>query len=244
MKINNINWICVETYEEMSRLAAEKLASQLKNKPDSVLGLATGSTPIGLYQNLVKACRAGEISFADAKSVNLDEYVGLDASHPQSYRYFMNDNLFSHVDIKEENINIPQGCAEDIAAECVRYSAKIRELGGVDIQLLGVGNNGHIAFNEPCDRFIGRTHEVPLTESTREANARFFDSIDEVPKSALTMGIADIFEAKEILLVANGEKKIEILKKAFEGDIDPDIPVSILLLHPNVTVIVTPEASK
>ncbi len=226
-----------ENYEGMSRKAAEIIAAQVKNKPDCVLGLATGSTPVGTYKQLVEWCDKGELSFAPVRSVNLDEYVGLAPEHEQSYRYFMQTNLFDHVDIKRENTNVPQGLAEDPEAECARYNKVIRDLGGIDLQLLGLGHNGHIAFNEPGNGFELETHTVDLTESTIEANKRFFESADEVPRRAFTMGIKNIMNARSILLVVNGEAKADIVCRALTGAVTTDVPASVLQLHPDVTIV-------
>ena len=230
--------IITETYEEMSREAADVIAECIKEKPDCVLGLATGSTPIGLYAELVKDNQAGEISFKDVKTFNLDEYRGLDPKHHQSYRYFMQENLFDHVDVVAENTHVPNGFNPDAEAACSEYEESIEEAGGLDLQLLGLGHNGHIGFNEPADHFPLATNCVQLTESTIQANSRLFDSIDEVPREAYTMGIGTIMKAKKILVVANGEGKAEIVKKAFFGPIVPQVPASVLQLHPDVTVIV------
>ena len=229
--------IKAKDYADLSRKAANILAAQVNLKPNCVLGLATGSTPIGTYKCLVEDYNNGNLDFSEVKSANLDEYCGLDESNDQSYRYFMNDNLFNHVNIDKANTNVPNGKAEDLEAECARYDALIEELGGVDIQLLGIGHNGHIGFNEPCDEFVKGTHLVDLGERTIQANARFFASIDEVPRQAVTMGIKTIMSAKKVLLIANGQDKKEIVEKAFFGPVTPNVPASILQLHPDVTVI-------
>ena len=226
-----------DDYKGMSRKAASIIASQVTLKPDSVLGLATGSTPIGMYQQLVEWHKEGDLSFAAVKTVNLDEYVGLAPDHDQSYRYFMNDNLFNHVDIDKQNTHVPNGLAADPAAECARYDQVVEEMGGVDIQVLGMGHNGHIGFNEPADHFPLGTNLVDLQESTINANARFFASKDEVPKQAMTMGIHTIMKAKKILVVVNGEGKADIVKKAFTGPVTPQVPASILQLHPDVVLV-------
>ncbi|MBR2339064.1 MAG: glucosamine-6-phosphate deaminase [Clostridia bacterium] len=226
-----------KNYAEMSKRAADLIAAQVLLKPDAVLGLATGSTPIGLYDELVRRYEAGELDFSAIRSVNLDEYCGLDGTNDQSYRYFMNTHLFDRVNIDPKNTNVPNGKATDFAAEGERYDALIRQLGGIDIQLLGIGLDGHIGFNEPDDAFTGPTHEVKLDPSTIAANARFFASEDEVPRSAITMGMASIMQARRVLLVANGNSKAEILKKALFGPITPQVPASLLQLHPDLTVI-------
>ena len=230
--------IITETYEEMSREAADVIAAALVENPSCVLGLATGSTPIGLYAQLVKDCQDGVISFKDVKTFNLDEYRGLDPKHHQSYRHFMQENLFDHVDIKPENTHVPNGFNPNAEEACAEYEEAIDEAGGLDLQLLGLGHNGHIGFNEPADHFPLTTNCVRLTESTIQANSRLFDSIEEVPREAYTMGIGTIMKAKKILVVANGSGKAEIVKKAFFGPIVPEVPASVLQLHPDVTVIV------
>ena len=235
-------YVC-ENYEAMSRKAASIIASHVTLKPDCVLGLATGSTPIGMYKELVKACEQGELDFSQVKSVNLDEYVGLEPTHDQSYRYFMQDNLFNHIDVKPENTNVPDGLAADAEAECVRYDELVASLGYADIQLLGLGHNGHIGFNEPDTCFTAPTHVVDLTQSTIDANARFFASADDVPRQALTMGVGCIMNAKKVLLVANGEGKADAIYKMVCGPITPDCPASILQLHPDVTVVVDKAAA-
>ena len=225
------------SYEELSRIAADLVGAQVILKPDCVLGLATGSTPIGLYDNLIARCKDGALDFSAVRSVNLDEYCGLDGSNDQSYRYFMDTHLFNHVNIDKENTHVPSGLAADLAAEGEQYDAMIRELGGIDIQVLGIGLDGHIGFNEPDDHFTGPTHEVELDPSTIEANARFFASIDDVPRSAITMGMASIMQARKILLLASGANKKEIMDKALFGPITPQVPASLLQIHPDVTVI-------
>ena len=224
-------------YKGMSRRAANIISAHVILKPDCVLGLATGSTPVGAYQQLVEWYNKGDLSFAETRTVNLDEYVGLSPHHEQSYRYFMQSNLFDHIDIKPENTNVPNGLAFDAEAECKRYDRVIRDLGGIDLQLLGLGHNGHIAFNEPGDGFEQETHTVRLTESTIEANKRFFASADEVPRRAFTMGIKSIMQARSILLVVNGEAKADILCRALTGPVTPEVPASVLQLHPSVTVV-------
>jgi len=226
-----------ENYEQMSRKAASILAAHVNLKPDCALGLATGSTPVGTYKELIAACQRGDLDFSAVKTVNLDEYVGLEPTHDQSYRYFMQTNLFDHVNIDPANTNVPNGMAGDLDAECARYDQVIRDLGGIDIQVLGMGHNGHIAFNEPTDHYPLGTHSVDLQESTINANARFFASADEVPRKALTMGIGSIMSARQILVVVNGEGKADIVKQAFTGPVTPMVPASILQLHPNVIVI-------
>lgn len=232
-----MKFIKVETYDKLSRLAAGIIASQVIQKPNCVLGLATGSSPLGTYSKLAAACDAGDVDFSKVTSVNLDEYVGLSAKDDQSYRYFMDTNLFSKINIDRANTYVPGGCSDDMEAEGKAYDELIESLGGIDLQLLGIGLDGHIGFNEPDDVFTAGTHVVELDESTIEANARFFASIDDVPRSAITMGMGAIMQAKKVLLIANGKNKEDILNKAFFGPITPRVPASILQLHPDVTVI-------
>ena len=232
-----MQFITTKTYEELSEKAAAIIASQVIMKPDCVLGLATGSSPVGTYKNLIKAYENGTLDFSKVTSVNLDEYVGLDVTSDQSYRYFMNENLFKGINIKPENTYVPNGKAADLKAEGEAYDARIKEFGGIDLQLLGIGLDGHIGFNEPVEFFTKETHEVVLDESTIKANARFFEKESDVPRTAITMGMMSIMQAKKILLVANGAAKKDILEKAFFGPIDPKVPASILQLHPDVTVI-------
>ena len=224
-------------YQEMSRKAANILAAQVILKPDCVLGLATGSSPIGTYDQLVEGYEKGDLDFSEVKTVNLDEYIGLDHENDQSYYYFMHQHLFDRINIDPANTNVPNGMAEDIAAECERYEELIRSLGGVDIQLLGIGRNGHIGFNEPADSFDKMTHCVDLTESTIEANKRFFASADHVPRQAVSMGSGTIMKAKKILLIACGEDKADAVAKSFFGPVTPEVPASILQLHSDVVVI-------
>lgn len=232
-----MRYIEVENYEQLSVAAANIIAAQIYLKPNCVLGLATGSSPVGAYKELIKKYENGELDFSAVTSVNLDEYIGLDGENDQSYRYFMNDNLFNHVNINKENTFVPSGVAKDIEKECEAYDNRIASLGGIDLQLLGIGLDGHIGFNEPDDVFTKGTHKVTLDESTIEANARFFESIDDVPRAAVTMGMGGIMGAKRVLLIANGEKKKEIIEKAFFGPIDPKVPASILQLHSDLIVI-------
>ncbi len=225
------------SYSDLSRKAANIISAQVILKPHSVLGLATGSTPIGTYKQIIEWYNKGDIDFSSTITVNLDEYVGLAPTNEQSYRYFMNENLFRHINIPLENTHVPSGLAEDMEAECVNYDALITNLGGIDLQLLGIGHNGHIGFNEPNNAFEKTTHIVSLGESTIQANARFFDDIKEVPNKAITMGIKSIMQAKKILLNANGPDKKDIIEKALYGPVTPSVPASILQLHPDLTVI-------
>ncbi len=232
-----MKFINVDTYEKLSRDAANIISAQVILKPDCVLGLATGSSPEGIYAQLIEWYNKGDIDFSNVTSINLDEYVGLEKTHDQSYRYFMNEKLFDHVNIKKENTYVPNGCAPDLEKEGENYDKMIADMGGIDLQLLGIGLDGHIGFNEPAECFEKSTHVVDLHESTIKANSRFFASEDDVPKKAITMGMVSIMQAKKILLVANGKEKKDILNKAFFGPITPEIPASILQLHPDITVI-------
>ncbi len=233
--------ITVKNYEELSHKAALIIASQIISKPNCVLGLATGSSPVGTYKELIEMNKKGDIDFKDVTSVNLDEYVGLDGTHDQSYRYFMDNNLFNFVNINKAKTHVPSGLATDLAKEGKRYDDLVQSLGGTDLQLLGIGLDGHIGFNEPDDVFTAATHEVVLDESTIDANARFFAHRDDVPKTAITMGMMSIMQAKKILLIANGKAKKEIVEKALFGPITPKVPASILQLHKDVTVIFSEE---
>lgn len=224
-------------YAAMSRRAAHIIAAEVHKNPACVLGLATGSTPIGTYENLVAWNKSGNLSFKEVKTVNLDEYKGLSGDHDQSYRYFMNTNLFDHIDIDKANTNVPNGLAEDAEAECAAYDALVESLGYADLQLLGLGHNGHIGFNEPDSCYTKETHVVNLTQSTIDANARFFASADDVPRQALTMGMGCIMAARRVLLIASGEGKAEAIYKAFCGPISPECPASILQLHNDVVVV-------
>lgn len=224
-------------YEDMSRKAANIISAQVIMKPDCVLGLATGSTPIGLYKQLVEWFEKGDLDFSKVQTVNLDEYKGLNRENDQSYYYFMHDNLFDHINIPEENTHLPNGMEMDSEKECARYTKLIQSMGSVDLQLLGIGHNGHIGFNEPSESFDKEVHCVNLTQSTIEANKRFFASADDVPKQAYTMGIKTIMQAKKILIVANGEGKADIVRDAFFGPITPQVPASVLQLHNDVTLV-------
>lgn len=233
--------IVVKDYAAMSELGAEIIANTIKTNPHCTLGLATGSSPIGTYQNLVKAYEKKEISFENVKSYNLDEYCGIDRTHPQSYYYFMHDNLFNHVDIKEENVHIPHVSNSNLEQDCKNYNAMLNEA-EVDLQLLGIGGNGHIGFNEPGTPFNQETFIVELTDKTRQDNKRFFNSIDEVPTHAITMGIANIMKAKRILMLISGASKADTVVRLLSEEIDTDFPASILHKHPDVTVIIDQEA--
>ena len=224
-------------YKDMSRKAANIISAQMIMKPNCVLGLATGSTPIGTYDQLVEWYNKGDLDFSEVTTVNLDEYKGLPRTNDQSYYYFMHQHLFDRVNIDPERTNVPNGMEPDAEKECGRYEELIRSLGGVDLQLLGLGHNGHIGFNEPGEAFEKETHCVDLTESTFEANKRFFASADDVPKQAYTMGIKTIMQAKKILIVVNGENKADIVERAFFGPVTPEVPASILQLHNDVTLV-------
>ena len=233
--------IVVKNYDELSELGASIIAKLIKEKPNCTLGLATGSSPVGTYQNLIKAYQNGEISFKDVHSYNLDEYCGIDRNHPQSYYYFMHDNLFNHVDILEENVHIPSARGENIAKQCEDYNKALHSV-EIDIQLLGIGSNGHIAFNEPGTSFEQETFIVELTDKTRQDNKRFFNSIDEVPTHAMTMGIKNIMQAKSIVMLISGASKKETVEKLLKGPITESFPASILHNHPDVTVIIDEDA--
>lgn len=234
--------IRAKDYEDMSRKAANILAAQVILKPESVLGLATGSTPIGVYNHMAQLCKEEGVDFSKASTVNLDEYRGLGHDHEQGYYYFMNQHLYSKINIDLSRVHVPNGLEADPAKESARYEELIRSLGGVDIQLLGIGHDGHIGFNEPNTHFDGDTHCVDLTEMTIQANKRFFASADEVPRQAYTMGIGTIMRARKILMVISGKDKAEITAAALTGPVTPQVPASILQFHPDVTVIGDPEA--
>lgn len=229
--------IRVKDYEEMSLKAASYILSKLKQIDTPVLGLATGSTPIGLYSQLVDEYKKGNVSFENVTTFNLDEYTKIEPTDPNSYHFFMNTNLFDHIDLPKEQIHLPNGSAEDLEAECQEYEEKITRAGKMDLQVLGIGINGHIGFNEPGTHFTSRTHIVTLDESTREANSRFFSTIDEVPTHAITMGIETIMESKEIVLLISGEQKAETLNRLLNGEVSEEFPASILHKHNNVIVI-------
>jgi len=232
----------VKNYDELSHAAAEKVAHIVKSNPKVVLGLPTGSTPLGMYKELIDMNKRKEISFKEVITFNLDEYQGLPREDVNSYYRFMWDNFFSHIDIVKENTNIPNGMADDVEKECTAYESRIEKVGGIDLMILGIGNNGHIGFNEPAQFFGGITHRVKLTENTIEANSRFFGAIDRVPRYAITMGIKSIMHCRSIMLLANGKAKAEAIKKALEGPITPELPASVLQLHRELTVIVDKEA--
>ena len=229
--------IIKEDYEDLSKMAAQIIGRIVRKRPRAVLGLATGGTPVGCYNELVRMHREEGLDFSQIVTFNLDEYVGLSEDHEQSYHRFMWDNLFSHINIVKANVHIPDGNAENLHAACDEYEMEMDEHGGIDIQLLGIGTNGHIAFNEPGSSLGSRTRIKTLTEHTRQDNSRFFDSLDEVPKYCVTMGIGTILEAGKLLLLANGENKADALVAAVEGPITASVPASAIQLHPDVTVI-------
>ena len=229
--------IVCDNYEEVSKEAAKLVAGLVNLKPDCILGLATGSTPVGMYNNLIELYKNGELDFSQVKSFNLDEYYPIAKTNENSYDFFMNDVLFSHINRKKENINIPNGEAEDADKECTEYEEKLNKAGGVDLQILGIGVNGHIGFNEPDENLIAVTHKTGLTESTIEANARFFESKEQVPTMALTMGIASILKSKKIVLLANGKAKHNAVKALLNDEITTNNPATMLKVHPDVVLI-------
>lgn len=235
--------IVCENYELLSKKAAQIVASQIILEPKSIIGLATGSTPIGMYKNLIQMYKDGLIDFSKTKTFNLDEYYKLSIDNNQSYHYFMYENLFNHINIKEEHIFIPNGMSNDIDTECILYDKKIDDNGGIDIQVLGIGNNAHIGFNEPTINFNKGTHIVTLDDSTRKANARFFNSLDEVPKKAITMGTGSIFKSKKIMLLASGKNKAKAIYNTVYGKITPEVPSSILQFHKDVILILDKDAA-
>lgn len=237
-----MNVIIVKDYQEMSRKAAHLMVGQILQKPNSVLGLATGSTPVGFYQELVRFYNEGMISFKNVKSFNLDEYVGLTPDHPQSYAYFMDEHLFNHIDMASESHQVPSGTEASLEA-CLAYEKMIASAGGIDFQILGIGRNGHIGFNEPDIKFEAITHVVELDDQTIEDNARFFESKEEVPKQAISMGIKTIMQSRGIILMASGKEKANAVKGMIQGKITPECPASVLQLHPNVTVIIDEAAA-
>ena len=234
--------IITENYEEMSKKAAEIIIDVVKNNPQAILGLATGSSPIGTYQNMIKDHVENGTSYKEVKTVNLDEYVGLTADHDQSYAYFMRTNLFDHIDIDQTQTNLPCGSATDLQKECDRYNALLAKM-PADVQVLGLGSNGHIGFNEPNTPFNSVTHLVDLTENTIKDNSRLFASIDEVPRQALSMGIKNIMQAKSIVMVVSGKNKAAAVKGMVQGEITPALPASVLQLHPFVTIVCDKDAA-
>lgn len=229
--------ISAKNYRDASRKTANIISAQVLLKPDSVLGLATGSSPIGTYQQLIDWYNKGDLDFARVRSVNLDEYVGLGADHEQSYSRFMREHFFDHINIDPRNTHLPNGLDPDAQHQCAAYDSIIHSLGGVDLQLLGIGNNGHIGFNEPCGEFVKGTHCVELAQTTIDANSRFFVQPELVPRKAYTMGILDILRAKRVVMIATGENKAPIVWDAFWGPVTPKVPASILQLHPDFTLV-------
>lgn len=236
--------IVTKDYNEMSRKAANMIAAQVLLKPNSVLGLATGSTPVKTYKYLIKLYENGTVTFGKTITVNLDEYIGLSRTNNNSYYYYMHDVLFNKINIRDENIHIPDGTAVNLNEECRLYEETIKKNGGIDLQLLGIGENGHIGFNEPDLNFEAETHCINLDEKTIKANSRFFDEIENTPRKAITMGIKTIMNARKIILLANGKEKAKTILRAIKGKIDPKLPASILQLHPDVTFILDKEAAK
>jgi len=238
-----IKVLITKNYDELSEKAAKIIADAIRNKPNLVLGLATGGTPVGCYRELVRMHKEKKLDFSRVVTFNLDEYIGLPPTHPQSYRYFMNENLFNHVNIRMENTHIPDGMTDDPQKTCEEFEKAIETAGGIDLQLLGIGANGHIAFNEPGSPFNSRTRVVEISEQTRKDNARFFQSIDEVPRQAISMGIGTIMEARKIVLLASGARKADAVAKSVKGPITEEVPASILQKHPNCTFILDEAAA-
>jgi glucosamine-6-phosphate deaminase len=236
--------VIAKDYEDMSARAARIVAGQIYLKPNSVLGMATGSTPLLMYKELIRVHREVGLDFSEIVTFNLDEYLGLPKEDEQSYNYYMFQHFFNHINIKQENIYIPDGMMKDVEQECKQYDRDIQEKGGIDLQVLGIGNNGHIGFNEPDIKFEATTHKVKLDDETINANARFFATIEEVPRFAISMGIKTIMHAKKIVLLASGENKAEVIYRALFEGITPEIPASILQLHQDVTVIVEENAAQ
>lgn len=243
-QIGKIKFIICEDKEEAAREGAKIFAEAIREKPDTVLGLATGGTPVGLYKELIRMQKDDGLDFSRVRSFNLDEYLGLSGDHPQSYRYFMNTNLFNHIDINKANTHVPDGKAKDTLNSYRKYEEDIKQAGGIDLQLLGIGGNGHIAFNEPGSPSDSRTRVVDLTEKTIKDNARFFEDESQVPKKAVTMGIGTILETKKIVLIATGSSKIDALVKTVKGSVSPDVPASFLQNHPDCTFITDKEAAR
>ncbi|MDM5299562.1 glucosamine-6-phosphate deaminase [Bacillus pumilus] len=237
-----MNIIEFKDKEQLGKEAAAFIARSIESKPDAVLGLATGGTPTETYKELIHLYQMKQLSFKQTRTVNLDEYAGLDSHHENSYMTYMKQHLFDHVDLPEDQYFLPNGHASNLEEECLRYEKLIQDLGGIDLQLLGIGQNGHIGFNEPGTPFDSKTHVIQLDENTRQANARYFSSIDEVPKYAITMGIASILSSKKILLIATGKSKAEVIKQLEQSEIHPDFPASALKLHPDVTIFIDSEA--
>jgi glucosamine-6-phosphate deaminase len=235
--------IVCDHYEELSRQAARIVAKQVTNKPTSVIGFATGSTPVGLYQELTKMYQKGEVNFKQIRTFNLDEYVGLDKEHPQSYYRFMWENLFGKVGIEKSQIHFPSGIFQDPVQACNEYESQLKKEGPIDLQILGIGANGHIGFNEPAESFILNTHIIQLADKTIEANARFFRDKSEVPRQAITMGVGNIMNAKKIILLASDKSKAKAVQSVFSSIVDPRVPATILQLHADVSILVTNEVA-
>ncbi|NUP89659.1 MAG: glucosamine-6-phosphate deaminase [Candidatus Sumerlaeia bacterium] len=235
--------IITKDYDQMSKVAADIIADQIKRRPNCVLGLATGGTPVGTYKELIRRHKEGKLDFSKVVTFNLDEYVGLPVTHDQSYHYFMHDNLFNHVNVAPQNVHVPPGMAPDIEAACAWYEQEIDKAGGIDLQLLGIGGDGHIAFNEPGSSLASRTRLKTLTEETIKDNARFFEKESDVPRFAVTMGVGTILEARKLLLIANGKKKAKVTAEFIEGPITSQITATALQLHPNAVVVLDEEAA-
>ncbi len=236
--------VVVKDYKELSFQAAQIVAGQIKRKCGSVLGLPTGQTPVGMYQELIERCRDGETDFSQVITFNLDEYYGLNSDNPQSYHYFMQDKFFNRVNIKKENTYLLDGVTKDIEGECQRYEELIKTKGGIDLQVLGIGENGHIGFNEPATKLRSQTHLVNLSEETIKVNSRYFNDVKQVPRQALTMGIGSIMQAKKIILLASGRKKAQAIVKTLEGLVSAETPASFLQLHNDVTILIDEEAAE
>lgn len=239
-----MNIIKVKNYKELSMQAAGIVAAQISRKKNTVLGLPTGQTPLGMYQELLKRFRKGEIDFSQVITFNLDEYYGLSPEHPQSYNYYMWQTFFNNINIKKENVFIPDGVTKDVQKECRYYESLIEKKGGIDLQFLGIGDNGHIGFNEPATALNSKTHLVNLSQATIEANSRFFNDIEDVPRKALTMGMGTIMKAKQIILLASGMKKASAIAKTIKGQVSTEIPASLLQLHRDITIIIDKEAAR
>ena len=243
IKLGNMKVFITKNYDEMSQKGAQIIGELVKQKPNVKLGLATGGTPVGMYNELIAMYNKEEVSFKEVSAYNLDEYYPIEKTNDQSYDYFMKDNLFNHIDIQLENTNIPNGMAKDSTEERLRYDELVRSIGGVDVQVLGIGSNGHIGFNEPSNVFEPMTHRVKLDERTIADNARFFESIDKVPTEAITMGIGTIMAAKSILLLASGQGKAPIIKEMLLGKVTPKVQASILQFHSDVTIVLDEAAA-
>ena len=242
-EVMTLKLISTSNYEELSKKAAEEIISRINRNPSLNLGLATGSTPTGLYQELIRDHKQNQTSYKDINTFNLDEYIGISKKDRNSYHYFMCEHLFEHIDIPLDQTHIPDGTAKDLGEECRRYEQFINEHGGIDLQILGIGQNGHIGFNEPGTPFDSRTHIIDLAESTRQANSRFFESLEDVPKQAITMGIASIMDSKEIFLLVSGASKAKALARLMNGDVSEQFPASVLQDHQNVTIFADKEAA-